>query len=98
MRAGFSVACRRVRATAHPSWRPVAFPRNVLAYRMTIAGRQSVSRYLHVLFAGCLLILIAATVLYLAFQDRVISFDEAGLQNPPYMLLHYGRMTYPIHG
>ena len=27
-----------------------------------------------------------------------MSFDEAGLQNPPYMLLHYGRMTYPIHG
>lgn len=55
-------------------------------------------RYLQGSFIICFLVLFAAAVLYLAFLDRAISFDEASLQNPPYMLLHYGRMTYPVHG
>jgi hypothetical protein len=59
---------------------------------------QSDQPYLRILFAACAVILAAAAILYLAFQDRALSFDEAGLQNPPYMLLHYARMTYPIHG
>jgi len=54
--------------------------------------------YLRILFAASAVILTAATILYLAFQDRELTFDEAGLQNPPYMLLNYARMTYPIHG
>jgi hypothetical protein len=51
-----------------------------------------------VLFACCFLILALAAMAWLAFLDRGITFDEAGLYNPAYMWLHYGRITYPIHG
>ena len=51
---------------------------------------------LQVLFGLCFLLLLAATILYLGFLDRAITFDEAGLANPPYMLLHYGRNTHHI--
>jgi hypothetical protein len=64
----------------------------------TAALDSSRDRTLQILFAICFLLLLAATTLYLAFLDRSISFDEAGLANPSYMLLHYGRITYPIHG
>lgn len=56
------------------------------------------SAHLQILFAGCVLVLALAAVFLLAFMDRAVTFDEAGLYNPAYMLLHYGRMTYPIHG
>jgi len=54
--------------------------------------------YYQLLFASCLLILTTAAILYLGFLDRQIMFDETHLQNPPYMLLHYGRLTFPVHG
>jgi len=54
--------------------------------------------YLFPAFAGCFLILAIGAVLILAFLDRDITFDEATLYNPTYMLLHYGRMIYPVHG
>src|SRR5712692_9863072 len=56
------------------------------------------SKYLQVFFACCFVILTTVAVLYLAFLDRGIAFDEVGLHNAPYMFLHYGRVTYPIHG
>ena len=41
----------------------------------------------------------AAVALVGAFlSDRRGGIDEIGLVNPPYMKLHYGRMTYPVHG
>ena len=30
--------------------------------------------------------------------DRRGGIDEIGLVNPPYMKLHYGKLTYPVHG
>lgn len=65
---------------------------------MTGPDRESTPIYSTVLFGACVLVLAVASILYLAFLDRQISYDEAGLFNPVYMLLHYGRMTYPIHG
>jgi hypothetical protein len=65
---------------------------------MTGPDRESTPTYSAVLFGACLLVLAVASILYLAFLDRQISFDEIGLFNPSYMLLHYGRITYPIHG
>jgi hypothetical protein len=32
------------------------------------------------------------------FSDRIGDVDEIGLFNPTYMDLHYGKITYPIHG
>jgi hypothetical protein len=32
------------------------------------------------------------------FTDRNGDIDEIGLFNPTYMYLHYGKMSYPIHG
>src|SRR5438046_1187749 len=39
---------------------------------------------------------LAAASAFLA--DRHGGIDEIGLVNPAYMKLHYGRMTYPVHG
>ena len=49
-------------------------------------------------FASCAALFILAAVVYLAFADRAIVFDEIGLHNPIYMYLNYGRMVYPVHG
>lgn len=32
------------------------------------------------------------------FGRRPVSVDELGLYNPIYMLIQYGKMTYPVHG
>jgi hypothetical protein len=41
--------------------------------------------------------LVAALVLISAYgTDRNGSVDELGFLNPPYMLAHYGRMTFPV--
>lgn len=43
---------------------------------------------------------VVAVLLILAayFTDRNGAVDEIGLFNPPYMALHFGKMTYPVHG
>jgi len=43
---------------------------------------------------------VVAVLLILAayFTDRNGGVDEIGLFNPPYMALHFGKMTYPVHG
>jgi hypothetical protein len=65
---------------------------------MTVPNRPATPTYLLILFACCFLVLATAAILVLAFLDRGITFDEAGLYNPAYMMLHYGRISYPIHG
>ncbi|HJZ95701.1 MAG TPA: hypothetical protein VKE70_04300, partial [Candidatus Solibacter sp.] len=47
-------------------------------------------------FGFCCLLFSTATVLYLAFSDRWIVFDEIVFHNPIYMYLHLGRMVFPI--
>ena len=44
--------------------------------------------------------ILVALLLVLAayFSDRHGGIDEIGLFNPTYMALHYGKMTYPVHG
>ncbi len=49
-------------------------------------------------FLLCAASFIVASIIYLAFADRQIVFDEVGLQNPIYMYFHWGRMVYPVHG
>ena len=66
--------------------------------RQAAPDQLATSKHLQAIFACCLLILTTVAVLYLAFLDRGIAFDEVGLHNAPYMFLHYGRVTYPIHG
>jgi hypothetical protein len=65
--------------------------------RMANPDSHTMSGYFQLLFAACLLILTTVAILYMAFLDRQIMFDETHLQNPPYMLLHYGRLTFPVH-
>jgi dolichol-phosphate mannosyltransferase len=43
-------------------------------------------------------LVLAFSFLYSFFMDRTPVFDEIGLHNPVYMYLHYGKMTYPMHG
>src|SRR5271154_7022996 len=65
---------------------------------MNLSHREATPLYARVLFGGTFLVLAVAAILYLGFLDRSISFDEEGLYNPAYMMLHYARITYPIHG
>jgi hypothetical protein len=43
-------------------------------------------------------VLIAYATVYQCFAERITYFDEAGLFNAVYTYLHYGKMTYPVHG
>ena len=57
-------------------------------------SRGDLSRKSVVVFAW----LVAFLVLVAAyFSDRGGGVDEVGLQNPPYMLAHFGKLTYPSY-
>src|ERR1700683_2572828 len=48
---------------------------------------------------GLLAVFVGLLLFTLAFAtDRKADIDEVGLLNPPYMYVHYGRITYPIYG
>lgn len=43
--------------------------------------------------------LVSILLLLAAYStDRTGDIDEIGLYNPTYMYVHYGKMTYPVHG
>ena len=42
--------------------------------------------------------IVAYAVLMFLFAQRPMDYDDLGLFNPVYMQLHYGHMSYPVHG
>jgi len=63
-------------------------------------GAETETRPAIAILAPALLALLVGTMIVIGgyFTTRRGGVDEIGLYNPVYMLLHYGRMTYPIHG